>query len=101
VPNATASCVRCRAYPCWRRNGQELFYYAGDGKLMAKPMRSGESLEIGAAVSLFEFRAGTHQGFRPYAVTADGQRLLLNAVLETEPNAPLTVVTNSTAGVKK
>ena len=46
-------------HPRWRRDGRELFYYAGDGKLMAAPVRSGESFEMGAAVSLFEFRAGT------------------------------------------
>jgi serine/threonine protein kinase/Tol biopolymer transport system component len=87
--------------PRWRRNGRELFYYAGDGKLMAAPVRSGKSFEMGAPVSLFEFRAGTVQNFAPYAVTADGQRFLINAVVETEPNAPLTVVVNWAAGVKK
>jgi eukaryotic-like serine/threonine-protein kinase len=85
-----------------RRDGRELFYYAGDGKLMAAPVKSVESFDVGAAVSLFEFRAGTFQPlFMPYAVTADGQRFLINAVVETEPNAPLTVVVNWAAGVKR
>jgi eukaryotic-like serine/threonine-protein kinase len=88
--------------PHWRRDGRELFYYAGDGKLMAVPVRSGKSFEVGAVVSLFEFRAGpTGFPFVSYAVTADGQRFLINAVVETEPNAPLTVVTNWAAEVKK
>jgi Tol biopolymer transport system component len=88
--------------PRWRRNGWELFYYAGDGKTMAAPVRSGESLEVGAMVPLFEFRAGTLQAtITPYAVTADGQRFLINAVVDTEPNAPLTVVVNWTADLKK
>jgi hypothetical protein len=79
-----------------------LFYYAGDGKLMVTPVEGGESFEVGAGVSLFDFRAGTIQNmFAPYAVTADGQRFLINTVVDTEPNAPLTVVTNWTAGVKK
>ncbi|MGH9767203.1 MAG: hypothetical protein ACREAB_07190, partial [Blastocatellia bacterium] len=83
------------------RDGRELFYYAGDGKLMAAPVRSGESLELGAAVPLFEFRAGTlNATYAPYAVAADGQRFLINAVVETEPNAPLTVVVNWAAEVK-
>ncbi len=88
--------------PRWRGDGRELFYYTGDGKLMAAPVRSSESFEAGAAVLLFEFRPGP-VGFScaPYAVTADGQRFLINAVVETEPNAPLTVVVNWTAGVKK
>jgi hypothetical protein len=80
--------------PRWRRDGRELFYYSGDGKLMAAPVKSGESFEAGAATPLFEFRAGAVQSFSPYAVTADGQRFLINAVVEKEPNAPLTVVVN-------
>jgi dipeptidyl aminopeptidase/acylaminoacyl peptidase len=87
--------------PRWRRDGRELFFYRGDGKMMATPVRSGESLEIGVAVPLFAFRAGTTPGFVPYAVTADGQRFLVDAVVETEPNAPLTIVVNWAAEVKK
>ena len=87
--------------PRWRQDGRELFFYAADGKLMSAPVRNGESLETGAAVSLFEFRAGTVPGFPPYAPTADGQWFLINAVVESEPNAPLTVVVNWTTEVKK
>jgi eukaryotic-like serine/threonine-protein kinase len=88
-------------HPRWRRDGRELFYYTRDGKLMASPAPRGERFDVGAAVSLFEFRAGSITfSFAPYAVTADGQRFLLNAVVDTEPNAPLTVVTNWAAGRK-
>ena len=87
--------------PRWRQDGRELFYYAGDGKLMAAPVKSGESFETGAAVSLFEFRSGTTPGFQPYAVTSDGQRFLIDAVVEAQPNAPLTVVVNWPAEAKK
>src|SRR5215510_4812218 len=89
--------------PRWRRDGRELFYYAGDGKLMVAPVISGESFDTGAASPLFEFRAGTilFTFLPPYAVTADGQRFLINTVVETEPNAPLTVVANWAAEIKK
>ena len=88
--------------PHWPRDGRELFYYAGDGKLMAAPVRSGESLEVDESASLFEFRAGTLLvTFTPYAVTADGQRFLINAVVDKEPSAPLTVVVNWAADLKK
>jgi eukaryotic-like serine/threonine-protein kinase len=88
--------------PRWRRDGRELFYYAEDGKLMAAPVRSGESFETGATVSLFEFRAGIPAAaFTPYVVTDNGQRFLINTVVETEPNAPLTVVVNWANGIKK
>jgi eukaryotic-like serine/threonine-protein kinase len=92
------------AGPRWRRDGTELFYYSGDGKLMAAPVRRGENFEVGAAVPLFEFRAGTARttfASTPYAVTSDGERFLINTVVDLEPNAPLTVVTNLAAGVKK
>jgi len=88
-------------YPRWRRDGRELFYYTGDGKLMAAQVSSGENFKMDAPVSLFEFRSGTIQEFSPYAVTADGQRFLINTIVDTEPNAPLTVVVNWAAGVKK
>ncbi|MGH9848399.1 MAG: hypothetical protein ACREBD_00945, partial [Blastocatellia bacterium] len=65
------------------------------------PAPRGTSFEVGAAVPLFEFRAGTVPGYAPYAVTADGHRFLINAVMETEPNAPLTVWVNWAAGVKR
>jgi len=88
--------------PRWRRDGRELFYYAADGKLMAMTVRSGKSFKVGPAVSLFEFRTGFVQDFAPpYAVTDDGQRFLINAVVETKPNAPLTVVVNWAADLKK
>ncbi|HWX42062.1 MAG TPA: protein kinase [Blastocatellia bacterium] len=88
--------------PRWRRDGREMFYYAGDGKLMAVPVRSdAQSFESEAAVPLFEFRAGPTPGFPAYAVTADGQRFLINAIQEPVPNAPLTVVVNWTAELKK
>jgi hypothetical protein len=65
-------------------------------------MKSGESFEVGAPILLFEFRPGpADPRLAPYAVTADGQRFLINAVVETESNAPLTVVVNWAAGVKK
>ena len=88
--------------PRWRQDGRELFYYSVDGKLMAAQVRIGESFDTAAAVSLFEFRAGIQfTRYASYAVTADGQRFLINEVVDMEPNAPLTVVTNWTVGVRK
>src|SRR5262245_27685085 len=88
--------------PRWRRDGSELFYYSGDGKLMAAPVRSGESFDTSAPVALFEFRAGVAlTRYASYAVTGDGQRFLINEIVDMEPNAPLTVVTKWMAGVKK
>jgi Tol biopolymer transport system component len=88
--------------PRWRRDGQELFYYASDGKLVAAPVQSGETFSASAAAPLFEFRAGNANSAQtPYAVTGDGQRFLLNAIVVSEVAAPLTVVVNWTAEVKR
>jgi serine/threonine protein kinase/Tol biopolymer transport system component len=88
--------------PRWRQDWSELFYYSADGKLMAEQAPRGESFETDAPVSLFEFRAGTGlASFTQYAVTRDGQRFLISEVVDLEPNAPMTVVTNWAAGLKK
>lgn len=88
--------------PLWRRDGQELFYYASDGKLMAAPVQSGENFAASVPTPLLEFRAGNSNAyFAPYAVTGDGQRFLLNAIVVTEIAGPLTVVVNWTADLKR
>jgi Tol biopolymer transport system component len=92
--------------PHWRQDGKELFYHAPDGKLMAMAVKSGAvpevSFEASAPVALFEFRAGIPVVTNPsYTVAGDGQRFLVNAIVDAEPRAPLTVVVNRAAGVKK
>jgi eukaryotic-like serine/threonine-protein kinase len=90
--------------PRWGKAGKELFYYAADGKLMAVPIRSIESFEKETAVPLFAFRAGTiptTSGAPPYAVTKDGERFLINTVVDKGPSATLTVVVNWAADLKK
>jgi len=97
--------------PCWRRDGKELFYYAPDGKLMVVEVKSGPrdgrqeaSFEAGPPHALFEFRSGTVQPNRPYAVTADGQRFLLSRpyaqVPLAEASRPLVVVLNWNASTR-
>jgi Tol biopolymer transport system component len=87
--------------PQWRADGKELFYQAPDGKLMVASVTSGASLNVGTPVALFEFRASSNLSSPYYSVTRDGQRFLLSTIVETEPNAPITVVVNWAAGVKK
>ena len=94
--------------PCWRRDGKELFYYAPDGKLMAVEVKSGPpdgrqdaSFEVGPPRALFGFRSGSLVPFPPYTVSADGQRFLLNTIVDESGGAPLTVVVNWTEGLKK
>ena len=87
--------------PHWRGDGKELFYHAPDGKLMAAAVKSGASFEASAPVSLFEFRAGGNLITPYYAVANDGQRFLLSTIIETAAGAPMTVVVNWTAELKR
>jgi Tol biopolymer transport system component len=83
----------------WNRNGKELFYVALDGRLMSVPIRlDAGGFEAGAPVPLFsttmrgaEIQSGNRQ---QYAVSADGQRILMRADTP-EPNTrPLTLILN-------
>jgi Tol biopolymer transport system component len=85
--------------PHWRKDGKELFYIAG-GKLMAVEVKTDASVfEAGARKVLFAMRLGP-TGRNRYQVAANGQKFLLNVPLESTLLAPITVVTNWTAGLK-
>ena len=84
--------------PRWRRDGKELFYLAPDGKMMAVPVKSAATFELGLPVPLFETRT---VGFYPYDVSPDG-RFLINTPIESEASStPITVVLNWQGGLKK
>ena len=86
--------------PTWRRDGRELFYIASDRKLMAVDVKLGTSFEAGVPKTLFETRVLSLTDFgNHYAVTADGQRFLINSTSEAN-STPINVVVNWTAGLK-
>jgi len=62
----------------------------------------GAGFEVGAVKPLFATRivAFTGVGYQ-YDVSADGQRFLVNTSPEQAASAPITVVLNWTAGLKK
>jgi Tol biopolymer transport system component len=88
------------AQPRWRRDGKELFFVALDGRLMAAPLtlNANHLLEAGAPVPLFM----THMpgGAVPspqkqqYAVSPDGQRFLLNIVLDDAGSSAVSLILN-------
>ena len=89
--------------PRWRHDGGEIFYLAPDNKLMAAAVNGkGGGFEVGAVKALFErtVRRAPENGY-PYDVTADGQRFLINSAPGQAASAPVTVVLNWTAGLKK
>jgi len=85
----------------WRKDGKEIFYLGADDKLMAAEVNDrGATLEVGAVRALFEIRRGG-PGY-VYDVTPDGQRFLINTPVEQkEPPAPVTLVVNWTADLKR
>ena len=84
--------------PQWRRDGGELYYVAADYQMMAVPVRAGQSFEPGAPRALFELRRlqPAPSWPTPYAVSPDGQRFLIGAVVDEGSGSPITVVLNWT-----
>ena len=85
-------------FPRWRGDGREIYFIGADRVLAAVPVNgTGAGLDVGRAERLFEPRLSAQPGY-PYAVTADGQRFLVN--VDHAPSVPLTVVVNWTALLK-
>jgi Tol biopolymer transport system component len=83
--------------PRWRPDGREIYYIAPGGMMMAVPVKRGPALEPGMPVPLFQTNT---VGTFPYDVTADG-RFLVNTAAEEALSAPITVVVNWQAALKK
>ena len=84
----------------WRPDGKELFYLSLDNRLMAVPIRAssdGQSVDAGTPVVLFPAtRLGAPAQsvqMQQYVVSPDGQRFLLNTVLD-DILSPIVVVLN-------
>ena len=87
-------------YPRWSHNGAEIFYVAPDNKLMAAAVNGkGANFETGVVKPLFEVQAA--RATFSYDVSADGQRFLINTAPDHTESAPITVVLNWAAGLKK
>ena len=61
---------------------------------------AGETLEVGAERVLFDAHAVSALG-SVYDVTADGQRFLVNIPVDQKASAPITLVLNWTADLKR
>jgi serine/threonine protein kinase/Tol biopolymer transport system component len=87
--------------PSWSRDGKELFYIAGN--VMAVTVKTDSStFEAGVPRKLFEPRLNVSTAARnQYVVTADGQRFLVNMVVEQATYPPITVVLNWIEGLRR
>jgi Tol biopolymer transport system component len=59
----------------------------------------GDALTTGTPTALFAFRAAGAVTVASYSPSRDGQRLLLSAIVESDPKAPLSVVQHWTSGL--
>lgn len=86
--------------PQWRSDGNELFYVAGDGRMMAVSIEAGSAIQADAPNALFPT---TYSGgvYASYAVSNDGQRFLVPVAPSLEEAAPITVVVSWTATLAK
>ncbi len=79
--------------PRWRQDGREIYYLGSDNHLMAVnvtlPATATGVVEHGAPTALFALRAGST--FDP---APDGQKFLVDAVLEDLTTPPITVILN-------
>ena len=100
--------IRGGQFPRWRRDGKELFYLSPDRKLMAVTIQAvpgaQPALEAAIPQALFDCStASIAAGFNVfnYAVAADGKRFLMNTAGRDTVEAPVILVTNWLAGIKK
>ncbi len=85
--------------PRWRRDGRELYYLDYSNRITAVSLeQAGDDLTIGTPTPLFTI--APRPQCRPYDVSADGQRFIVDTVAEQEsPNA--VAIANWKARLKK
>jgi Tol biopolymer transport system component len=84
----------------WRRDGKELFYIAGDTKMMAVDVRTTPSFKAGVPQPLFQTRIRPGTGSFMWDASADGKRFLI-ATVAAEKSDAITIVTNWQTMLKK
>ncbi|HKX83531.1 MAG TPA: hypothetical protein VJL58_04860, partial [Pyrinomonadaceae bacterium] len=91
-------------HPQWSRDGKELFYMAPDRNLMVVPITSSGTFLAGKPSVLFETKIpltsllGDRNNF---VVSPDGQRILINNLVDERNTKPLTLVLNWEAEKRK
>jgi eukaryotic-like serine/threonine-protein kinase len=83
----------------WSRDGKELYFVSPDGKMMAAAVGSGPKFEVGVPKPLFDVRLARNMDAW-FDVTRDG-RFLIPVQVEQTVSAPMTVVVNWQAELKK
>jgi len=84
--------------PAWSSDQRELYYYGGDGKIMAVDIKPGTRFQFGVPKALFDvpralFDTRLRSNLISFDVSKDG-RFLLPALVEQQVSTPMTVVLN-------
>jgi Tol biopolymer transport system component len=80
--------------PVWRNDGKELFYFGGSNRIVAVPVETKLTFRAGTPQTLFQARLRSTTGSPKFVISPDGQRLLVNQLLEESTRRPITVVAN-------
>jgi Tol biopolymer transport system component len=80
--------------PRWRRDGTELFYLGLDGQIMVVDLRIDSTIDAGVRRPLFNTRLNVDPIRDQFAVSADGQRFLVQVPVINGAPTPITVVLN-------
>ena len=85
--------------PHWAKGGREILYQSTSSDLLAVPVMPGAEFRPGKPVTLFHADLSTYGwGVNRWAVTADGQRFLLNLAIK-NPFTGFTVTKNWEAAI--
>jgi len=69
--------------PMWRQDGRELYFVTNDRKLHAVDIRAASTFDFAAPRHLFDIPANTISVRNSYLPSRDGQRFLVNRLVET------------------
>jgi len=87
----------------WRRDGRELFYIGGDGRLMSVSVDAGRDLKLGVPKALFQTSLLNLPvpAQRRFDVGPDGQRFIMSIPLPGSTVPPVTVSVNWASMLKQ
>ncbi len=87
-------------FPCWRKDGKEIYYIDRDNKIVAAEIvLKSSTIEVTNVRPLFEIAGIAQPG--SYVNTADGKRFLVNMLSDTQNQTPLTLVVNWNSELRK
>jgi eukaryotic-like serine/threonine-protein kinase len=86
--------------PAWRGDGNELFFLAPDGTMMAARIDTAKGFNASVPQPLFQTGITSTQNNHPYVVTRDGKRFLV-PVVDQSAASQMTVLLNWREGIQK